>query len=433
MSPELIGVLGFAALVALLALRVPVGIAMIAVSVVCYSIVVSPEAALARLGSDAFSGTASYTLSVIPLFILMGLILAQAAIGRDLYLFLDAVLWRIRGGLALATVGAAGLFGSVSGSASASASTMSLVAMPEMRRYGYDEGFGAACVAVGGTLGILIPPSAPLVLYGILTEEPIGALLIGGIVPGTMTTILLMITAYILVRLRPQLSPQVGRRRDHSSLLALLAKIWSVPAIFGLSMGGIYLGVFTPTEAGAVGAFLAVTYSVASRRLTFAALVEGISQTVRLSAMIFLIVIAGRMFGFFLSATGIPRALGTFITGLEIAPWMVAALILVVYFILGALMDEIAILVIMTPIMYPIVTTLGYDGVWFGVLTIMMLLTGLLTPPVGIISFIVSRVADVPLERVFRSVAPFWISLVIAALLVIAFPNIVLVLPGLMG
>jgi tripartite ATP-independent transporter DctM subunit len=433
MSPELIGVLGFVALVVLLALRVPVGIAMIAVSVVCYSIVVSPEAALARLGSDAFTGAASYSLSVIPLFILMGLVLAQALIGRDLYQFFDAVLWRIRGGLALATVGAAGLFGSVSGSATASASTMSVVAMPEMRRHGYDEGLGAACVAVGGTLGILIPPSAPLVLYGILTEEPIGALLIGGIVPGTMTTILLMITAYILVRLRPQLAPEGGQRDDHRSLLALAARIWSVPAIFGLSMGGIYLGVFTPTEAGAVGAFLAVGYSLASRRLTFATLVDGISQTVRLSAMIFLIVIAGRMFGFFLSVTGIPRTLGTVITDLAVAPWVVAALILVVYFVLGALMDEIAILVIMTPIMYPIVTTLGYDGVWFGVLTIMMLLTGLLTPPVGIISFIVSRVADVPLDRVFRSVAPFWISLIIASLLVIAFPNIVLVLPGLMN
>jgi tripartite ATP-independent transporter DctM subunit len=432
MSNELIGLLGFGALVLLLMFRVPVGIAMIAVSVVGYGAVVRPDAALARLGSDAFAGTASYALSVIPLFILMGLLLAQAALGRDLYRFLDSLLWRLRGGLALATIGASSLFGSVSGSATASASTMSLVAMPEMRRYGYDEGLGAACIAVGGTLGSLIPPSAVLVLYGILTEENIGALLIGGIVPGLMTTLLLMVTAWLLVRRRPQLAPAVEQHLDREPMLRLVGKVWAVPAIFGLSMGGIYLGVFTPTEAGAVGAFLAFLYSVLSGRLRWTGFVEAVSQTVRLSAMIFLIVIAGRMFGFFLSATGIPRTLGSFINELDVAAWVVAALILLIYVLLGAMMDEIAILVIMTPIMYPIVIGLGYDGVWFGVLSIMMLLTGLLTPPVGIISFIVSRVAEVRLDRVFRSLAPFWVTLVLAAMLVIFFPSIVLVLPELM-
>lgn len=432
MANEVIGLLGFAALVILLALRVPVGVAMIAVSIGGYSAVVRPDAALARLGSDAFSGSASYTLSVVPLFILMGLLLSQAALGADLYRFLDAVLWRVRGALALVTIGACGMFGAVSGSATASASTMSLVAMPEMRRYRYDEGFGAACVAVGGTLGILIPPSATLVLYGILTEEPVGALLIGGILPGVLTTVLLMITAYLVVRARPHLAPAVRERTTLENPAVLLLRVWAVPVIFGVSLGGIYLGVFTPTEAGAAGAFLALVYSVLRRRLSWRGFMEAVSQTVRLSAMIFLIVIAGRMFGFFLSVTGIPRSLGSFVTDLNVAPWVVAALILLVYLLLGALMDELAILVIMTPIFYPIVLTLGYDGVWFGVLSIMMLLTGLLTPPVGIISFIVSRVATVPVERVFRSVAPFWVALTGAALLVIAFPDIVLFLPELM-
>lgn len=432
MSNELIGLFGFVALVLLLALRVPVGVAMISVSVVGYALVVNPDAALARLGSDAFAGTASYSLSVIPLFILMGMVLAQGSVGRDLYRFLDAVLWRIRGGLALATIGAATMFGSVNGSASASASTMSVVAMPEMRRYNYDEGLGAASIAVGGTLGALIPPSAVLVLYGILTEENIGALLIGGIIPGVMTGLLLMLTAYLLVRWKPSLAPQAEGRASDEPLLTLTARIWSVPAIFGLSMGGIYLGVFTPTEAGAAGAFLSLLYAVLSRRLTWQGFVESVSQTVRLSAMIFLIVIAGRMFGFFMSATGIPRSLGSFIGGLDIAPWMVVTMILVVYALLGALMDEIAILVIMTPIMYPIAIGMGYDGVWFGVVSIMMLLTGLVTPPVGIISFIVSRVAEVPLGKVFRSIAPFCVTLIIAALLVIIFPQIALVLPELM-
>lgn len=433
MSTELVGLLGFAALVVLLALRVPVGIAMIVVSIVGYSTVVNPDAALARLGSDAFSGTASYSLSVIPLFVLMGLVLAQSALGTDLYRFLNSLLWRLRGGLALATVGASALFGSVSGSATASASTMSLVAMPEMRRYRYDEGLGAACVAVGGTLGSLIPPSAVLVLYGILTEESIGALLIGGILPGLLTTAVLILTAYVVVRMYPNLAPRMTEHGSPHSRIRLLLRTWAVPTIFGISMGGIYVGVFTPTEAGGAGAFLALVYGVLARRLSWAGFVEAVSQTVRLSAMIFLIVIAGQMFGFFLSATGIPSTLGNYVAGLEIAPWMVAALILLIYMALGTLMDEIAILVIMTPIMYPIMLTLGYDGVWFGVLSIMMLLSGLLTPPVGIIAFIVSRVAEVPLGRVFRAVAPFWAALVVASLLVIIFPQIVLFLPELMG
>jgi tripartite ATP-independent transporter DctM subunit len=432
MPNELIGLLGFAVLVVLLALRVPVGIAMIAVSVVGYAIVVNPDAALARLGSDAFAGTASYSLSVIPLFVLMGLLLAQSALGKDLYRFLDALLWRLRGGLAVATIGASAMFGSVSGSATASASTMSLVAMPEMRRFNYDEGLGAACVAVGGTLGSLIPPSAVLVLYGILTEEPIGALLIGGIIPGVMTALLLMLTAWVLVRLKPSLAPAVSERVKPDSRFKLLLAIWAVPVIFGISMGGIYLGVFTPTEAGGAGAFLALAYSVLSRRLSWNGFVAAVSQTVRLSAMIFLVVIAGRMFGFFLSVSGIPRTLGGFITDLGVAPWVVAGVILLVYALLGAMMDEIAILVIMTPIMYPIVLELGYNGVWFGVLSIMMLLNGLLTPPVGMVSFIVSRVAEVPLGKVFRSVTPFWVTLLLSSLLVILFPQIALFLPELM-
>lgn len=431
MGGELVGVLGFAALVALLLLRVPVGIAMIAVAVGGYALVVNPDAALARLGSDAFGGASDYGISVIPLFILMGLVLAQANLGRDVYAMFDALLWRLRGGLALATVGASTLFGSVSGSAMASSSTMSLVAIPEMRRYGYDDGLAAATTAVGGTLGMLIPPSAVLVLYGVLTEESIGRILVGGLVPGVMTAGLLMLTAWILVRVRPGLAPPLGDRERPRFWPALL-RTWAGPVIFGLSIGGIYFGVFTPTEAGAAGAFLALLYALGSRRLGVPGLWSAISQTVRVSAMIFLVIIAGKMFGFFLSATGIPRTLSQFVSGLEIAPFLVIAVIFIIYFLLGAFMDEIAILTIMTPMMYPIVISLGYDGIWFGVISVMMLLTGLLTPPVGLVSFVVSGIAQIPVGTVFRGVAPFWIALVIAVLLATAFPEIVLTLPALM-
>jgi tripartite ATP-independent transporter DctM subunit len=426
----MIGLVGFAALLVLLALRVPVAIAMIAVSIVGFAQLINVQGALGRLGQDAFREAASFSLAVIPMFVLMGLLLANARLGGDVYRALDAFLWRMRGGLAVATVGASGLFGAVSGSAVASATTMSVVAVPEMRRYDYDEGFAAAATAVGGTLGTLIPPSAVLVLYGLLTEEPIGRILIGGIVPGAMTTVLLMITAYLIARAKPTLAPPVTDKPALGKLRAV-GLIWPVPVIFGLSMGGLLFGVFTPSEAGAVGAFLALLYGLVTRRLNWPGFLEAISRTIRISAMIFLLVIGGKMFGFFLTQSRIPRVLGDWITGLDLAPALVIAAIFLVYFVMGAFMDEIAILVIMTPITYPLIIGLGFDGAWFGVLTIMMLLTGLLTPPVGLITFVVAGTTNIPLGKIFRSVTPFWVTLAISVFLVIFIPDIVLFLPDL--
>ncbi|MGH8945990.1 MAG: TRAP transporter large permease, partial [Acidimicrobiia bacterium] len=368
MSPEVVGILGLVALVVLLLLRVPVAIAMIAVGLAGFTIIINLDAALARLASDTFRATTIESLAVIPMFVLMGLILAAAALGEDVYKAIDAFLWRLRGGLGVATIGASALFGAVSGSAVASATTMSVVAVPEMRRFDYDSGFAAATAAVGGTLGILIPPSAILVLYGVLTEEPIGQVLIGGIIPGIITAALLMLTAYLVVRARPHYAPRPAEAPDLSKWAAIRL-VWAVPVIFGISMGGIYFGIFTPTEAGAAGAFLSIAYGVLTRRMTWDGFKTGVGRTIRTTAFIFMLVIGGQILGFFLSASRIPIELGAWINSLEIAPWVVVTLIFVVYFILGALMDEIAILVIMTPIMYPVVIGLGYSGVWFGVLT----------------------------------------------------------------
>ncbi|MDH3679779.1 MAG: TRAP transporter large permease [Acidimicrobiia bacterium] len=432
MSPELVGLLGFVGLLTLLTLRVPVAIAMIAVAIVGNARIVDVDAALARTGADAFQGAASFNLSVIPLFVLMGLLLAAAGLGADAYRALDVFLWRLRGGLAVATLGASALFASVSGSAVASATTMSVVAVPEMRKFGYDSGLSAACAAVGGTLGALIPPSAVLVLYGVLTEEPIGDILLAGIVPGVMTAGLLMITAYLVVLRRPELGADTSTKPDLGHLAALRL-VWPVPVIFAISMGGIFYGVFTPTEAGGAGAALALIYGVVTRRLTWAGFVGALSRSVRTSAFIFLLVIAGKIFGFFLSVSRIPFTVTDFVGGLDAPRWLVIAAIFVVYFVLGALMDEIAILIIMTPIVYPVVIDLGYDGVWFGVLTIMMLLTGLITPPVGLITFVVSGVTNIELGKVFRATFPFTAALSLAIGLVIAFPGIVVWLPNAAG
>ena len=313
----------------------------------------------------------------------------------------------------------------------ASATTMSVVAVPEMTRFDYDEGHAAATAAVGGTLGALIPPSAVLVLYGVLTEEPIGQILIGGIVPGILATVLLMLTAYLVVVLRPQYAPRVAEQPALGKWAAVRL-VWAVPVIFGISMGGIYFGIFTPTEAGAAGAFLSIVYALLTRRMTWDGFKAAVSRTIRTTSFIFMLVIAGQIFGFFLSVSRIPIELGEWITALEIAPWIIVTLIFVVYFILGALMDEIAILVIMTPIMYPVIIALGFSGVWFGVLTIMMLLTGLLMPPVGLITFVVAGVTRIPLGDVFRGIFPFVGALAVAIMAVIFFPELVTWLPDLM-
>lgn len=432
MSATLVGVLGLLLFLILLMIRVPVGIAMLLVSVVGYGFVMNWTGALARFGADAFSETSSYNLSVIPLFILMGMVFANAGLGRDVYTAADVFLRRIRGGLAIATLGASAGFGAVSGSAVASATTMSMVAYPEMERYRYSPAISSGAIAVGGTLGILIPPSSLLVLYGVVTEESIGAILLAAVLPGIMTTILLMLGAYLVVRWKPELAPEVSDEVKIDKLKALV-NVWPVPIGFGISMGGLYAGFFTPTEAAAVGAFIALLYGLASRRLSWEMLVDAVRQTTRISAMIFLLVIGGKSFGYFLTVTGIPRDLGRFIANAGLAPWAVLASILIVYLVLGALMDEIAMLVILTPVTYPLIIEMGYSGVWFGVISIMAMMIGLVTPPVGLISFVVSGVTKLPLSTVFVGVTPFWIVLILAIVLVMIFPDIATVVPALMG
>jgi tripartite ATP-independent transporter DctM subunit len=432
MTPELVGVLGLIGLVVLLGLRVPVGLSMILVSTAGQAYLLSTRAALARLGLDTFTLAANASLSVIPLFMLMGLVLSQAGLGADLYQFTFGLLGRVRGALAMATIGASALFAAVSGSAVATTLTLAVVAVPQMRRFRYDERLAAGSAAVGGTLGILIPPSSILVLYGLLTQESIGRLLAAAIVPGLLTASLLMLAAHLVARLRPDWAPLPVIDGGDRAPRSRPRSVWVVPAVFGLSVGGLYLGVFTPTEAAAVGAFLATLFSLATRRLGRAGLGDAVSRTIRLSAAIFLILIGGTMFGYFLTLTRIPAALAGFAADLPLAPPLVVAVIFAIYFVLGALMEEIAILVIMTPIVYPVVTALGYDGVWFGVMSAMMLLTGLLTPPVGLLSFITASATGVPLRTVYRGVTPFWLTLIVANALVIAWPDLALSLPRLM-
>jgi len=428
----MIGILGIVIMLLMMAIRVPVAIAMIAVSFIGTSMLVSPAAALAKLGGDAFAYSKIYSLSVMPLFIMMGMFLSYAGLGSALYEMFDAILGRVRGGLAMATIASSALFAAVSGSAIATATTIASVSVAEMRKYEYDEGLAAGCAAVGGTLGILIPPSSTMVLYGALTEETIGGCLIAGIIPGIVTTILLMITVYVLVLRKPSLAPPANRESRTKLTRRLLKDVWIIPAIFLISIGGIYVGAFTPTEAGAVGAFLALVLPLLQRKLGWKGFLEAINQSTRITAMTFIILIGGLMFGRFLSLSRIPLNMTNFVKTMEVTPYLVLAVIFLIYFVLGCLMDGMAILAIMTPIVYPIIKALGYNGVWFGVLTVLMLNIGLLTPPVGVVSLVTASITKVPPMKVFRGVIPLWITLIAACIIVIIFPQLATFLPGLM-
>ncbi|MDW7740323.1 MAG: TRAP transporter large permease subunit, partial [Bacillota bacterium] len=341
-----IGILGIIFMLVLLMIRIPVGIAMTIVAIVGNIMLTSTGPALNKLGIDIILITQNYSFSVIPLFVLMGLFLAKANLGADLYEVINGLIGRVKGGMAIATIGAGAAFGAVCGSVVASCSTISAVAVPEMRKYDYDPGFAAGVSAVGSTLGVVIPPSTALVVYGALTEESIGQVLIGGFLPGIMTMILLMITVSLVLIWKPKLAPAAIKDKI-SFPWHKLKFVWAVPLIFLLSIGGIYGGFFTPTEAGAVGAILSLIFSILVGRMNWRAFFDAVIVTVRISAMVFIVLIGGKLFGAFLTRSLIPMRLTAFIDSLHIEPFLIILVILVIYTVMGTFMDEMATLVIM--------------------------------------------------------------------------------------
>jgi len=433
MSPEIVGIIGITILLLLFAFRMPIGLSMLLVGFLGYCYLTSTQAGLTKLGIDPYVTASSYSLSVVPLFILMGMFLSYGGLGRDLYQAVNTWVGHLRGGMAMATIGACAAFAAVSGSTTATAATMATVALPEMKRYGYHDKLATACVAAGGTLGILIPPSVILVLYGILTFEPIGKLLIAGILPGLLQAALFMATIYLQVKRNPSLAPLHPKTNFRERLISLKI-VWPVLVLFLLVMGGIYFGVFTPTEAGAVGAFGAFIFSIATRHFSRESLVGSLDQAARTTAMIFLIVIGATVFGHFLAITKIPFEVSALVAGLGVSRYVIMALILFLLVFLGCFMEGIAILVLTMPILYPLVVVdLGFDGIWFGIIMVIMLNIGLVTPPVGLNVYITGGVAkDVPLQTIFRGVIPLWIAMIVCAALLIAFPQIATFLPSLM-
>jgi len=429
LSSEMIGVVGIIALFVLIFLKVPIGFSMFLVGAVGYAVVLSPQAALAKLGSDPFNNINNYTLSVIPMFTFMGMLLGHTGLGQDLFIAFNSLLGRFRGGLAMATVATCAAFASVSGSVIATTATIAPVAVPEMRRNNYHDSLAAGVVASGSTLGILIPPSSNLVIYGMLTEESIGQLLIAGIVPGLMTALFMIITVFIMVRLKPDLAPNTvtvnSKERNEA-----LKKVWPIPFIFIVSMGGILIGLFTATEGGAFGAFLALVISLATRRCTLSSLKDSLFGTARITGMLMIFIVGGITFGNFISISRIPTFLRVYLV--DLPPVLLMLTIFAIFLVSGFFLDAMAALIIFTSLFYPLVIEAGFSGVWYGIITILMILIGFLTPPVGVVAIVTAGITKIKLETVFKGTIPFWFALMAAALVLILFPQIATFLPDMM-
>ncbi len=433
MSPEVIGVAGIVVLILMFLMKVPVGIAMLLVGLIGTTMIRGWDIAFTQLGRTPFDTASSYSLSVIPLFILMGMILSYTGLGRDLYRSVDSWIGHLRGGLAMATIGTASIFSAISGSLNATTATVSKITLPEMAKYNYKPSLSTSCVAAGGTLGILIPPSVILILYGILTREPIGELLIAGILPGIVQMLFFIVAIMIVVRRDPSLAPARSEKAKFMERITSLKTVWPFLLLFLISIGGIYLGVFTPTEAAGVGAIFALIISILSRRLDFEKLKKSFNESVRLTAYIFLILIGATLFSQFLTISRIPVKLTSFVGNLELNQYVILILILLALFILGCFIEGLSLIVLVLPIVYPVITELGFNGVWFGVIMVMAINIGSLTPPLGISVYVIKGVApDIPVQTIFRGVVPMIIAMVACIALLISFPQIVTILPDLM-
>lgn len=432
MSPAAIGGIGIAALLLLIALRVPVAIAMGVVGIVG-GVAINGWFSLGFvLGSQPFVTVLPYTLSVIPLFVMMGAFAARAGLSQSLYQALHALIGHWRGGLASATIGACALFGAVCGSSLATAATMARVAIPEMRAIGYDDRLTAGSVAAGGTLGILIPPSIIMVIYAIMTEQSIGRLFLAGMIPGVLAAALYMVAVYLVVLLRPAAAPRTPRA-DGAARRAAIVQMGPVLALFGAVMGSIYLGIASPTEAAAVGAFGAIVLAAWRGQLSWEVVRESLVETAVTTAMIFLILVGTSVLQFFIETSTLPQKLLELIRAFALPPLGVLVLILVVYVILGCFLDALSMMLITLPIFFPLVTNLGYDPIWFGILVVSVVEIGLITPPVGMNLFVICAVSGtIKFETATAGVLPFLAADATRVALLVAFPAITLALPKLL-
>jgi len=431
-DPRTLGIIIICALIMLLFSKTLISSALALAGFFGMTFLSGVKSGLGLMGTVPYSTTANYSMCVIPFFLLMGVFAYHAGVSRSLYHTAYKWLGHMRGGLAMATVTACGGFAAVSGSSLATAATMGTVALPEMKRYKYATTLAVGSIAAGGTIGILIPPSTILIIYGILTEQSISKLFFAGFLPGVISVIYYLVVIYILTLINPNLGPPGPRVSLREKWVSLKAT-WLVIALFMLIMGGLYRGIFTPTEAGAVGASAVLGISLLNRSMTWRNIISSLLETGETTAMVFAILIGTTIFGRFLAATKLPMELASFVIGLQVPSWVVLGIIIVFYFFFGCIMGTLPMIVLTVPIFFPVIQTLGYDPIWFGIVIVMVSEIGLITPPVGMNVFIIKGVAkDVPLSTIFRGIFPFLGADIARLATIVIFPQIALFLPNLL-
>ena len=431
MSPVTVGVIGIGVLLVTFLIGMPVAFAMGFVGLVGFCYLVSPGAGLSILARDFFTQLSSYSLTVIPMFVFMGSIAFASGMSRRLYDAGYTLFGRMRGGLAMATIAACAGFGAMCGSTNATAAAMGRVALPEMKRYNYDDALATGTVAAAGGLGILIPPSTIFIVYGILTQQSIGKLFIAGVLPGILLSALFITAVLILCLRNPSLAP-AGGPTIWKEKLAGITGIIEMLVLFILVIGGIFWGWFSPTQAGAAGAAGTLIIGVVRRQLSWQGFLFAIKDTLRISCMVMIVVTGAIIFGHFMAAAKIPLILSDWVSGLQLPAVAVFAVVVLIYLVGGCFMDTLALITLTVPIIFPVVMALGFDPIWFGVIIVLITDMGVITPPVGLNVYVVKGIAeDVPLETIFKGILPFLGALVLTTVILLAFPQIATFLPSL--
>jgi C4-dicarboxylate transporter, DctM subunit len=430
MNTDLLAVLGFVALFVLMLLRVPVGMAMGLVGVTGFGYIVGSGPALKMVGQTSMRTVTDFNFAVVPMFLLMGAFATTSGMSRELFRAGNAFMGHLRGGLGIATIAACGGFAAICGSSVATAATFSKVAYPEMRRFGYPQSFATGVIAAGGTLGIMIPPSTVFAVYGLITEQDVGKLFIAGVLPGILAVTMYMLTITIIGYARPGFLP-AGVRASWAERRAALKDIWATLLLFAFVIGGIYGGLFTATEAAGMGAGGAFLIGLVRGRLSRPDIRRSLLEATRTTAAVFTVLIGAILFGYFLTVTQTPQKVTEFLTGTGLGKYGILALLMVLYLVLGCLMDALAMIILTVPIVYPVIIKLGFDPIWFGVIVVMTVELGLIHPPVGMNIFVIkSVIEDVKISTIFYGVFPFIITDIIRLIILIIFPEIALFLPS---
>jgi tripartite ATP-independent transporter DctM subunit len=434
MDPVTAGIAGTVLVFLLLFLGMPIAFACMLVGFAGITYLANVHAALPVVARTVYETASYFPYTVIPLFIVMGSFAGSSGMTREIYGAFDKWLRGLPGGLGVATIGACAGFSAVSGSSVATAAAMGTVALPEMRRYSYSDTLATGSVAAGGTLGFLIPPSIGFVVYGMLTEQSVGKLLVAGMLPGLLLAATYMAIVVAWVKLNPKLAPANPDGVGLGERLRAVRAVWEPLLLFVVVMGGIYGGYFTPTEAGAVGATLLLLVALAKRSVTWGVLVEALLGSVRISVMVLFLVAGANVFSYFLALTTIPMVVASWVAGLSISPHLIHTIVIVIYLFLGCFLDAISMMVLTMPVIYPMILALNFDPIWFGVVAVLMMEAGLITPPMGLNIFTVAGVApDVPLQTIFKGVLPFLLAVFAVVALVSVFPGVATYLPSLMS